>query len=194
MAIEDMMLAIDAIRPIGLFLLGMVIYSIFVFKFYRFVAKKDILKLDLAKYNYMIHPVMHKMMHFFIWLVAYIIVMPLLVFFWFIVLAVLIAFLSKSNDVNHILLVAMALVGSVRVCSYYSEDLSKDLAKMLPFALLGIYLVDISFFSFEKSIALLETIPHEIYSMLTYLAFVILLEFALRVIDLMVPRAPAPPS
>ena len=36
--------AIKIYQPLGIFVIGMIIYSIFIFKFYRFVARRDIFK------------------------------------------------------------------------------------------------------------------------------------------------------
>jgi len=35
------------LKPLVIFVLGMVVYSIFIFKFYRFIAKKDVFELNL---------------------------------------------------------------------------------------------------------------------------------------------------
>ena len=58
--------------------------------------------------------------------------------------------LSKFSSPNHILVVSVSLVAAIRVTSYYNEQLSQDLAKMIPFALLGIFLVDATFFSVQE--------------------------------------------
>ena len=35
----------SAVKPLTLFILGVVIYAVFVFKFYKFIARKDVFKL-----------------------------------------------------------------------------------------------------------------------------------------------------
>jgi len=96
-------------------------------------------------------------------------------------MSVLLMFLAKSGNVANILLVSVALVAAVRATAYYNEDLSRDLAKMLPFALLGVFLVDISYFSFSNSIELVKQMPSFWKTMAYYLGFVIALEFVLRI-------------
>ncbi len=108
--------------------------------------------------------------------------LPILIFFWFVVLSVILAFLSKEQGAQIVLLLSIALIATIRVMAYYNEDLSKDLAKMLPFALLGIFLVDISFFSIDSSIASLSQIPALWNIMIYYLIFLIILEFVLRLL------------
>ena len=41
----------STIKPLGLYVVGMVIYAIFIFKFYRFIARKNIFKLGLSEYS-----------------------------------------------------------------------------------------------------------------------------------------------
>ena len=76
----------------------------------------------------------------------------------------------------------MALVGAVRVAAYYNESLSQDLAKLLPFTLLGILLKDIGNFSFAFAWDTLSRLPEYWQTALVYLVFVIALEFFLRII------------
>ena len=72
-------------------------------------------------------------------------------------------------------------------CSIH-EDLSKDLAKMLPFALLGIFLIDIGFFSWSASWELIREIPGLWKTMVYYLGFIIALELLLRMLSFLVPK------
>ncbi len=136
--------AYTILKPLILFIIGMVIYSIFVFKFYRFIARKEIFKLNLQQYNIESFAWLKKFLNVILYVVEYILLFPFITFFWFIVFSVLLSFLTREQTVQNILLVSITLVSSIRVSAYYNEDLSKDLAKMLPFALLGIFLIDIS--------------------------------------------------
>ena len=169
------------LKPLILFIIGMVIYSIFIFKLYRFVARRNIFKLDLHKYNKAKHPLLKKIAGYILYLIEYVFLFPVFTFFWFIVFSILLSFLTREQTVQNILLVSIALVSSIRVSAYYNEDLSKDLAKMLPFALLGIFLIDISYFSFSASLGVIKQIPLMWKTMFYYLIFAIVLEFVLRI-------------
>ncbi|RLG14101.1 MAG: hypothetical protein DRN66_02855 [Candidatus Nanohalarchaeota archaeon] len=173
--------ALVVLKPLMLFVAVMVIYSIFIFKFYRFLARKDIFKLNLNQYNRAKHPLFIKTLSVIFYLIEYILLFPLFAFFWFAVFVVLLSFMAKNQPIESIMLVSISVVGVVRVTAYYNEDLSKDLAKMLPFALLGIFLLDISFFSFSESIETLKQIPTIAGILIYYLTFIISLEFILRI-------------
>jgi len=174
--------AYTVLKPLIIFIIGMVIYSLFIFKFYRFVARRDIFELNLQQYNKAEHPFLKKTFGSFLYLVEYLLVFPLFTFLWFAVMVVLIAFLAKEQTAQSVLLVSIAVVATVRVTSYYKEELSRDLAKMLPFALLGVFLVDISFFSFASSFTVVKQIPFLWKTIIYYLLFVIVLEFILRIV------------
>lgn len=169
------------LKPLTFFLVGVVVYSMFIFKFYRFLARKDVFKLDLKRYNKASFAFLKKIISVIFYLIEYILLFPIFVFFWFTIMVVLFSFLAKNQPVNNILLVSIAVVGAVRITAYYHEDLSKDLAKMLPFALLGIFLIDISYFKFSESLTVVQQIPSQWHTMLYYLLFIILLEFVLRI-------------
>ena len=167
--------------PLILFVFGIFIYSWFIFKFYRFLAKRDIFKFDLRKYSESSFGALKVLLNGIFYIIEYLLILPLVTFFWFIILSGILIFLSKTN-LENVLLIAMALVGSVRIAAYYNEELSKDLAKMLPFALLGIFLIDVSFFSFQTSLDTLWMLPTMWKQMAYYLVFIILLEFILRIL------------
>lgn len=179
--------AFTILKPVALFVTGMMIYAIFVFRFYRFLATKDIIELDLSKYNTASHPILKKIFAVVYYAIQYVVLIPLFVFFWFIVLTVLLAFLAKNPVPEEILLVSIAVVAAVRVSAYYNEQLAVDLAKMLPFALLGIFLIDISYFNFWSSVDVLGEIPKLWNILMYYLIFVIALEFVLRIVSFFAP-------
>jgi hypothetical protein len=97
-----------------------------------------------------------------------------------VILTVLLIFLAKNRSVDSILLVAMSVLAAIRVTAYYDQDLSRDLSKMLPFALLGVFLIDISYFSLPTSMQTLRQIPAQVENIIYYLFFIIGLEFLLR--------------
>ena len=81
--------------------------------------------------------------------------------------------MMRNQEIQNILLVSIAVVSAVRITSYYSEELSRDLAKMLPFAMLGIFLIDLSYFSYQGSLTVLRGIPPLWKILVYYLLFVI---------------------
>ncbi|MFH1409628.1 MAG: hypothetical protein ABIH34_06990 [Nanoarchaeota archaeon] len=166
------------LQPLAIFIVGIAIYGIFIYKFYRFLARKDIFHIDVGQSSSFV-----KFFKGVTYILNYLILFPLFSFFWFLVMSLLLVFLSKNYGVEQILLVAMALVGSIRVTAYYSEDLSKDLSKMIPFAMLGVFIVDGTYFTWAQAMEDLGQMVFHIKEIFYYLAFVIALEFFLRMLS-----------
>ena len=116
------------------------------------------------------------------YIAKYIILFPVIAFFWFAVITLILAFLAKDQSFSEVLLMGLATVGTIRVAAYINEDLSRDLAKMLSFAVLGIFLINTSFFTITDSLTLLNESMNYTDNILYYLVFLIAMEFALRLI------------
>ena len=175
--------AVTLLRPASVFTVGVGIYAILIFNLYRFMSRRDIFNLDFSRFEESKQPVLSKTLHFIFYVAKYLLIFPLFAFAWFGVLVVMVAFLSKTKEVEDLLLIAMAVLASVRVTSYYTEELSRDIAKMLPFALLGIFLIDLRYFDVDTSLELLDRVGAEWRSIFYYWLFIVLLEFVLRVTE-----------
>ena len=174
--------AIDLLEPVAIFVLGMAVYAFAVFKFYRFVASRDMFEMDLSKYQESRYRWVRAFLHVTMYLAKYIILFPIFAFLWFAVLTLILAFLSKEQSFSDILRMALATVTAIRIVAYYDEDLSRDVAKILPFAVLAIFLIDLSFFKIGESLDVLKQAKDHTETIIYYLGFLIAVEFALRVI------------
>jgi len=166
------------------FTILILIYSIFVFYFYKFLAKKNILGLDLSQYNIYKKSRFYKLLASVLYFVEYILLLPLLSLIWFAFLSIFLIILSKSPSITTILTISASLVGAVRITAYLSEDLSKDLAKMLPFVLLAFFLVGETFFDPSLIIQRALNIQYIFSNLFIYVVFIIGLEIILRSISL----------
>ncbi len=159
------------------------LYSFFVWKFYRFVAKKNIFGLDLNQYNKTEHPFFTKVFAGGFYFLEYIIILPFMIFFWFAIFTLFLILLTDSLEVGTLLTVAAVIVATIRLSCYYKEDLAKDLAKLLPFTLLAVSLLNQSSFNFERILSHFAAIPSYFNKILIYLLFIVLLEVVLRFFD-----------
>lgn len=174
--------ALELLGPVSVYVLGMSMYALFVFRFYRFVAMRDMFALDLSRYELVKLRGVRSVLHVVLYVVKYIILFPVFAFFWFAVLTAILAFLSKDRTFPETLLMALAIVSAIRITSYFDEDLSKDLAKILPFAVLGVFLIDASFFTISESLEELKEARDYVEDILYYLLFLVALEFVLRLV------------
>ena len=171
---------LELLWPVLVVVLGMVAYAVFVFKFYRFVAARDMFGLDLSKNDQMRDAVAWDLIFLVWYLVRYVVLFPAFAFFWFAVLTLILVFLSEDRELHQILLIAMATVSAIRVSAYYNEELSRDLAKILPFAVLGVFIINTSFFDIHSSLDTLAELNTQLDTIVYYLVYLVALEFALR--------------
>jgi len=170
---------------LGLFLGSVLlfVYAIFIWKFYRWIARKDILRLNLAKFNHSEHSVISKLIGVLIYILEYLIILPLVVFLWFGVFTFFLMLLTKSLELQTILVISVTIVAAIRMTAYYKEELARDLAKLIPLTLLTVAISQ-GLFDFQKVINQIQIIPTFLSDVWTYLIFIVLIEMFLRIIDI----------
>ena len=182
--------ALNLLWTASAYILLMAAYALFVFKFYRFVAARDMFVVDLSKYEESSLRWLRSSFHIVLYVLKYLVLFPIFAFFWFSVLTLILALLSKGQAFSDSLLIAIGTVGAIRATAYYNESLSRDLAKILPFTVLAIFLVDTSYFSVNDSIESLKEARDYTEEMLYYLLLLVVLEFVLRLLMGFIGRIP----
>lgn len=167
---------------IGLFLLVVVVvvYSIFIWKLHKFISKKNIFSLDLHQYNKAEHPILSKIFAIGYYVLEYVIILPLLIFFWFAVFAIFLILLTKDLPVQTILILSATIIGAIRMTAYYNENLSREIAKLFPLTLLAVAMTESGFFNFERVISQISQLPSFFNNILIYLIFIAIIEIILR--------------
>ena len=171
------------------FSIGMVIYGIFVYHFYRFLSKRDMFSFNLENRlsskkfssdgeasSAALRVVAFISMNFFIF--------PFVAFLWFLGYSSIMFLLVHQLPTATIFLVSSALIIAVRISAYYREDLSRDLAKLLPFALLGIFLYNPEFYSLDQIAVRLKVIPSFIYQITAFIVVSMSVEIVLSILYL----------
>ena len=160
-----------------------VIYALLVWKFYIFISTKDILKLNLNRYNTAKDPSKAKLIAGVFYFIEYIIILPILIFFWFAVFTLLLVIMTRDLGSTSIIFVAAVIVAAIRVTSYipkYGETVSSEVAKIVPLTLLAIGITDPAFFNSEAIIQQISSIPEVFSQMQFFILFIIVLELTLR--------------
>jgi hypothetical protein len=163
------------------YVLFITIYSILIWKFYRFLARRDILKIDLSKYNRSKHHLSRKLFAGSAFILKYALITPIIVSFWFVFFSIFLLLLSQEQTILQVLIISVSMIAAIRITSYYSEDLSKDLSKMFPFTALAIFLLS-SKFDFNIFLEKAAEIPLVFNNILIFLGFLAVIEVFLRVI------------
>ena len=161
-----------------LYTLGAIIYAIIIWKFYTNLSKRDLIKFNLYEFDF--SSAGGKFFHLISYFIKYLILTPILTCIWFLMLLLVLFLLAKSQTVYNLLLTSFTLIGAVRAASYYNERLSEDLAKVVPFTLLAIFVIDPAIFTFDVITNRINELPNFLPLILRFLVVVVVLEFILR--------------
>ena len=136
--------------------------------------------LNLDKYSNNLTGKIKKYIKSIIFVIQYILIIPILLTFWTLVLAIILTLLSSDADHSRNALIATSVVGSVRILSYWTEDLSRDVAKMLPFGVLGVFLVGDAQVQVSEIRELLQSLEEIATSFVSSLFLIAVVEGVLR--------------
>jgi hypothetical protein len=168
---------------IALLVVLVTLFCIFVWKVYHIISKKNIIELNLNQYNNATHPVMEKFVGGLLYFIEYILLLPFLSIFWFAIFAFFLLLLTKGLDVQTVLMISTVIVAAIRATAYYREQLSKELAKLLPFTLLAVAMTESGFFNFQDIFSRFAQLPLYFQNILGYIAAIFLIEILLRIFD-----------
>ena len=172
--------AIVTLEPLLFLTAAIALYAVFVFKFYKFLASKDIFDLNLNQYNTATFPFLEKFVMVVFYAIEFLLIFPVFIYFWMMVITVFMSLISNL-DFGTIMLISMALVASTRITAFYNEELSKELAKMIPYTLLIIFLVYYKVFHLLDVWEVVKNVALNWKLASYYLMLTILLEIVLRI-------------
>jgi hypothetical protein len=163
------------------FSIGMVAYGIFVYHFYKFLSKRDIFSFNLEKKiaqrtfksSGKKKSVAPRTVAF---ITTKLFIFPFVIFLWFLGYSSFMFLLVQNMPTETIFLVSSGLIIAIRISAYYNEDLSKDMAKLIPFTLLGIFLINPQFYSFSDSLSRLLEIPYFIIQVASFIILAMIVE------------------
>ena len=175
-------MALELIRPAIIFALVLAAYTMTVFYFCRFISRRDVIRFQYAGLRSLVarNTALRVLLFSWIWSVRYGVLFPIVAYGWFIMLTVMLAILYNSREPAQLILISMSVITAVRVTAYLDEDLSRDIARILPFALLGLFIASFSDIEIEATLRLLRESVQEWERLLYYWVYVILQELVLR--------------
>ena len=119
-----------------LFISGIGVYSIFVWYFYRIISKRDL----IPRFHLDDEGNIKSRKKLGAYAATYVVLFPIIIFIWFTVLGFFIFIVGRDFPMNIALFISLAVIGVVRILSYYREDAAKEVGKMIPYALLAFFL------------------------------------------------------
>jgi len=107
--------------------------------------------------------------------------MPALIIVWFTVISVVLLVVASDRSIEQLLLLSGALIITIRILSYYADEMAKELGKLFPLIALTIFLLTPEVFNIPSFFEKLKELPLLFDSILSFLVFILLFEVALRV-------------
>ncbi|MFW5902305.1 MAG: hypothetical protein ACOCTT_00245 [archaeon] len=173
--------------------------AIFILEFYEFISTKNIFHPEGIYHSVIsnfkeerIHENVARIFAFF----EYIFFFPLIVFFWAGVFFIILVISSESlvaNSIPHLqntFMLSVSIVGAIRICAYYRRKIAEDLSKLLPLVLVGNFVIRDTRLSFNELVLRFESVGEAFFVpefqafVLQYLVLLIILEFFLRVVNM----------
>lgn len=167
-----------------LFFIGLLtLASLFIWKFYNSLSDKDIVSLDLSKYNTSSNPFFGKIAAIVFYLIEYILLAPIVIIIWSAALAIILLMVAKQRSIDEVLIISFALVGTVRILAYSKKEIAADLSKVFPFTLLVVFLLEPGSLNVSQTISQIAQIPLLLGSLVSFLFIVFIIELFLRVLN-----------
>jgi hypothetical protein len=156
--------------------------TVIIWQFYRTLAERNIIKLNLKQYNRSEHPFLKKTFAVLLYLAEYIVIIPFFMLLWSIALAVALLLLAEK-EIGYIVLLTAAMIISIRILAYYKKEIAKDLAKLFPLITLSVFLINSKSLDIPFILGQIMQIPALLESIYSYFIVIFFVEVVLRLTD-----------
>ena len=117
----------------------------------------------------------------FVYFLKYILIFPLYSFIWFLIFSFLLVLIAKARPIGEIMFFGIVIVSVTRIAAYVSPKLAEDMAKLLPWALIIVFLTDPTSITIESIKISFNNFVQEIPNVAKYLIFITFVEWSLRI-------------
>lgn len=157
--------------------------ALFIWYFYRSLASKDLISLNLRQYNQADSPGVSKVLAVLLYFLEYLVIMPLLIFFWFAALSFVLLLIAEESSVQSILFLTAVMIAAIRILAYYHGEIAKDLAKLFPFITLSIFLLTPNNFNLTFIGERFREIPLLVDQAFSFFIIIFIVELILRIVS-----------
>ena len=146
-----------------------------------FIYSKQLAKRDLFELKLEVGSRFRNFFERLIYFLKYLAIFPVYSFLWFLIFSFLLFLLSKSRPIEDILYFGIIVVAATRIGAYVSEKLAEDMAKLLPWSLILIFLIDPSAITIKSISSSFGIFYQQIPKVAKYLVFIVAVEWVLRI-------------
>ena len=145
--------------------------------YHKQLSKKNLFEIPKIDSNSKFVNFINRLVYF----LKYIIIFPLYSFIWFLIFSFLLVLIAKSRPISEIMFFGIIIVSVTRISAYVSSKLAEDMAKLLPWALIIVFLIDPQSITIESVQASFNSFMQEIPNVAKYLIFIAFVEWFLRI-------------
>ena len=167
---------------IATFIAILVIICLFILEFYKSISKRNLISLNLRRYNTSTHPVFSKVAAMSLYLLEYIVIMPVLILLWFAAMAFVLLLVSSERAPADVLFIAVAFIGAIRVLAYYKAEIAREVAKLFPLTVLSLYILTPNSANLVNFFSNVRFLPDYFDAIISYMLVVLFIEIVLRVV------------
>ncbi len=146
-----------------------------------FIYSKQLAKRDLFELKLEVGSRFRNFLERLVYFLKYLVIFPVYSFLWFLIFSFLLFLLSKSRPIEDILYFGIIVVAATRIGAYVSERLAEDMAKLLPWSLILIFLIDPSAITIKSISSSFGIFYEQIPKVAKYLVFIVGVEWVLRI-------------
>ncbi|MBI2101617.1 hypothetical protein HYT53_03300 [Candidatus Woesearchaeota archaeon] len=180
---------IDYIEPLKDFILDRQFINLLISTIILFIASlvawfiysKQLAKRDLFELKLKVGSSFRIFFDRLVYFLKYLAIFPIYSFLWFLIFSFLLFLLSKSRPIEDILYFGIIVVAATRIGAYVSEKLAEDMAKLLPWSLILIFLIDPSAITIKSISSSFGIFYQQIPKVAKYLVFIVAVEWVLRI-------------
>ena len=111
----------------------------------------------------------------------YLIIFPVYSFIWFLIFSFLLVMIAKARPIGEIMFFGIVIVSVTRIAAYVSPKLAEDMAKLLPWALIIVFLTDPTSITIKSIHISFNNFVQELPNVAKYLIFIAFVEWSLRI-------------
>ncbi|MBI2542167.1 hypothetical protein HYV80_05650 [Candidatus Woesearchaeota archaeon] len=145
--------------------------------YHKQLTKKNLFEIPKISSDSKYVNFINKFAYFF----KYLIIFPLYSFIWFLIFSFLLVLIAKARPTGEIMFFGIVVVSVTRIAAYASPKLAEDMAKLLPWALIIVFLTDPSSITIESVQISFNNFMQEIPKVAKYLIFMAFVEWSLRI-------------
>ena len=145
--------------------------------YHRQLTRKNLFEIPKIDSNSKFVNFINRLVYFF----KYLIIFPVYSFIWFLIFSFLLVLVAKTRPIGEIMFFGIVIVSVTRIAAYVSPKLAEDMAKLLPWALIIVFLTDPTSITIKSIQISFNNFVQEIPNVAKYLIFIAFVEWGLRI-------------